>query len=102
MSKHENFPPEPEVASELRASRGLIWPYPPGAESYAAWKAALSRLVDCSIPADFDLASFEFYGCTWQLPEAFLQINGGSAMTMSRTRRVIAERPNSHMSLYLV
>ena len=102
MSKHENFPPEAEVASELRASRGLIWPYPPGAESYAAWKAALSRLVDCSIPADFDLASFEFYGCTWQLPEAFLQINGGSAMTMSRTRRVIAERPNSQMSLYLV
>ncbi|MGO4174139.1 AraC family transcriptional regulator [Bosea sp. TAF32] len=67
-----------------------------------AWKAALSRLVDCSIPADFDPASFNFYGCTWQLPEAFLQINGGSAMTMSRPQRAIDDRPNSQMSLYLV
>lgn len=91
-----------EADRASRPSRGLVWPYPPGAESYAAWKAALSRLVDCSIPADFDLASFEFYGCTWQLPGAFLQINGGSAMTMSRTWQVIDDRPNSQISLYLV
>ncbi len=93
---------EADTTLQTRASRGIIWPFPPGAENYAAWKVALSRLVDCWIPADFDPALFEFYGCTWQLPEAFVQINGGSAMTMSRTRRVIDDRPNSQMSLYLV
>lgn len=93
---------EAETTPQPRASRGIIWPFSAGAENYAAWKAALSRLVDCSIPAGFDPASFNFYGCTWQLPEAFLQINGGSAMTMSRTEHLIADQPNSQMSLYLV
>ncbi len=93
---------EADTTPPSRASRGIVWPFPAGAEGYTAWKAALSRLVDCSIPADADLASFRFYGCTWQLPEAFLQINGGSAMTMSRTQHVIDDRPNSQMSLYLV
>lgn len=85
-----------------RSSRAIVWPFPPGLECFTAWKQALSRLVDCSIPADADPALFEFYGRTWQLPEAFLQINGGSPMMMSRTRRVINDRPNSQMLIYLI
>lgn len=84
------------------ASRAVVWPFPPGAECYAAWKSALSRLVDCAIPADADAASFDFHGRSWQLPEAFVQVNGGSAMMMSRPQHVIDDRPISQMSLYLL
>ncbi|ODT19529.1 MAG: hypothetical protein ABS35_21395 [Kaistia sp. SCN 65-12] len=84
------------------AVQGITWPFPPGLECYAAWKAALSRLVDCAIPADADPSQFDFHGRTWQLPEAFVQINGGSAMSMSRPQAVIDDRPISQMSLYLV
>ncbi|GAU85780.1 helix-turn-helix domain-containing protein [Bosea sp. BIWAKO-01] len=71
-------------------------------ECFAAWKTALSRLVDCAIPADADPALFDFHGRSWQLPEAFVQVNGGSAMSMSRTQRVIDDRPISQMSLYVL
>lgn len=83
-------------------SRSIDWPYPPGAECYAAWKTALSKLVDCAIPADADPASFDFHGRTWQLPQAFVQVNGGSAMSMFRPQSVIDDRPISQMSLYLI
>jgi len=88
--------------SKTCTTRAVVWPHPPGAECYAAWKSALSRLVDCAIPADADVASFDFHGCAWQLPEAFVQINGGSAMMMSRSQHVIDDRPISQMSLYLL
>lgn len=94
--------PEADANSQTCASRGIVWPFPPGEECFAAWKTALSRLVDCAIPADADPASFDFHGCSWQLPNAFVQVNGGSAMTMSRTQQVIDDRPISQMSLYLV
>ncbi len=78
------------------------WPFPPGAECLAAWKDAISLLVDCSIPEDADPALFDFHGCAWQLPGAFLHVNGGSAMAMSRTQQVIDERPTPHMVLFMV
>ncbi|MDH6233034.1 AraC-like DNA-binding protein [Mesorhizobium soli] len=85
-----------------RATRGIVWPFPPGIDCFNAWKTALGRLVDCAIPADLDPALFDFHGCTWQLPEAFIQVNGGSAMSMSRSQQVIDDRPISQMSLYLL
>lgn len=90
------------LTEATRASRGIVWPFPPGLECFVAWKVALSRLVDCAIPDDADPTLFDFHGCSWQLPEAFVQVNGGSAMTMSRTQRVIDDRPISQMSLYLL
>lgn len=84
------------------ASHRVVWPFSPGEECYAAWKSALSKLVDCALPVDADVASFEFHGCTWQLPETFVQINGGSAMSMARPQHVIDDRPISQMSLYLL
>ncbi|MGQ3211791.1 MAG: helix-turn-helix transcriptional regulator [Shinella sp.] len=84
------------------ASHRVVWPFSRGEDCYAAWKAALSQLVDCSIPADADVASFEFHGSSWQLPETFVQVNGGSAMSMSRPQHVIDDRPISKMSLYLL
>lgn len=93
---------ESDTTIPAHTSRSVVWPFPPGLECYAAWKEALSRLVDCSIPTDADPALFEFYGRTWQMPEAFLQINGGSPMMMSRTRRVIDDRPNAQMLIFLV
>lgn len=94
--------PRPETHSQTCASRSIAWPFPPGMECFAAWKTALSRLVDCAIPADADPAQFDFHGRSWQLPEAFVQINGGSAMSMSRSQRVIDDRPISQMSLYVL
>lgn len=93
---------EGENRSKLCASLALVWPHPPGAESYATWMAAISRLVDCAIPEDADINLFDFHGCTWQLPETFVQINGGSAMTMSRPQSVIDARPVSQMSIYML
>lgn len=86
----------------MATSQREDWPYPPGEECYAVWKAALSLLVDCSIPEDADPALFDFHGSSWKLPGAFLHLNGGSAMSMSRTRQVIEERPAPHMVLYMV
>jgi AraC-like DNA-binding protein len=82
--------------------RRIVWPFPPGVECYAAWKAAISRMLDCAIPPDTDPALFDFHGHTWQLPEAFVQVNGGSAVSMVRSPSVIADRPISQMSLYLL
>ncbi|WP_378943128.1 helix-turn-helix transcriptional regulator [Mesorhizobium sp. ANAO-SY3R2] len=93
---------EADTNARSCASLGIVWPYPPGVECFVAWKAALSKLVDCAIPAETDPAAFDFHGCTWQLPEAFLQVNGGSAMMMSRPQRVIDDRPISQMSIYLL
>lgn len=90
------------TVSHPRAPQGISWPFPPGESNFAAWRTALSRLVDCSIPAGSDPALFDFHGRSWQLPESFVQANGGSAMTMLRSQHVIDERPNSQMSLYLV
>jgi AraC-like DNA-binding protein len=84
------------------APRSMAWPFPPGEECFVAWRKAISSLVDGSVPADTDLASFDFHGCTWQLPQAFLHVNGGSAMTLSRPQHVIDDRPISQMALYLV
>jgi len=78
------------------------WPFPPGAECFAAWKNALSLLVDCSIPEESDPALFDFHGYSWQLPGAFLHVNGGSALSMSRTQQVIDDRPTPHMVLFMV
>lgn len=78
------------------------WPFPPGPECLAAWKSAISLLVDCSVPDDADPALFDFHGCSWQLPGAFLHASGGSAMTMSRTQQVIDERPTPHMVLFMM
>lgn len=78
------------------------WPYPPGADCLAAWKAAIYALVDGTVPADTDPALFDFHGCTWQLPQAFLHRNGGSAVTLSRPQHVIDERPISQIALCLV
>lgn len=78
------------------------WPFQPGLECFNAWKKALSLLVDCSIPDDADPASFDFHGCAWQLPGAFVHVNGCSAMAMSRTQQVIDERPTPHMVLFMV
>ena len=94
------FRDDPE--SPVGTTHGVVWPLPPGRECYTAWKSALSRLVDCDIPAGFDPETFDFHGCSWQLPEAFFQVNGGSAMSMSRSRTVIDERPISQMSIYLL
>lgn len=91
-----------ETDTQQRATRRTVWPFAPGIECHDAWKAALGRLVDCRIPADADPARFDFHGVTWQLPEAFVQINGGSAMSMSRPQHVIDDRPISQMSLYLL
>jgi AraC-like DNA-binding protein len=88
--------------SRTGAAHGVAWPFPPGAECFAAWKEALSRLVDCAIPVDADPALFDFHGRTWQLPQAFVQVNGGSAMSMSRPKHVIDDRPISQISLYLL
>jgi len=90
------------VISHPRALHGTSWPFSPGESNLAAWRTALTRLVDCSIPPHVDPALFDFHGRSWQLPEAFVQTNGGSAMVMSRPQQVIDERPNSQMSLYLV
>lgn len=86
----------------MAASQRIEWPFAPGAECFAAWKGLLSLLVDCAIPDDADPALFDFHGRSWQLPGAFLHVNGGSAMTMSRTQKVIDERPAPHMVLYMV
>lgn len=79
-----------------------LWPHPPGEASYVAWKRELSRLVDCSIPENAAPAQFDFHGCSWQLPGAFLAQNGGSAMAMTRTQQIIDQRPAPHMILYMV
>lgn len=93
-----------EVDGNLKtcASQCCVWPFPSGAECFVAWKAAVSGLVDCAIPADTDPAMFDFHGRSWQLPGAFVQIGGGSAVSMSRLQRVIDDRPISQMSLYLL
>lgn len=79
-----------------------LWPHPPGEACYTAWKKGLSRLVDCSIPENVTLAQFDFHGCSWQLPGAFLAQNGGSVMAMTRTQKIIDQRPAPHMILYMV
>lgn len=86
----------------MEKSQRVEWPFSPGEECFIAWKTALSLLVDCSIPEDADPKFFDFHSSGWQLPGAFLHAMGGSAMSMSRTRRVIDERPTSYMVLYLV
>lgn len=88
--------------SGIAMSPRVDWPYAPGEECFAAWQEKLSLLVDCSIPENSDPAQFDFHGCNWQLPRAFLGRNGGSAMTMSRTQQVIDDRPAPHMILYMV
>jgi len=90
------------TAAHPRAPHCMTWPFPPGLDNFAAWRAALSRLVDCSIPATEDPARFDFHGRSWQLPECFVQAGGGSPMRMVRSREVIADRPNAQMALYLV
>ncbi|WP_454702238.1 helix-turn-helix domain-containing protein [Agrobacterium burrii] len=87
---------------DMASSQRVDWPFPPGEECFAAWKSALSLLVDCSTPWDADPALFDFHGCSWQLPGAFLHANGGSAMVMSRTQQVIDERPTPHMVLFML
>ncbi|PSJ56687.1 AraC family transcriptional regulator [Pseudaminobacter soli (ex Li et al. 2025)] len=93
---------EAESSPKTCASLAIVWPHPPGAACFAVWKAAISRLVDSAIPDDADIALFDFHGCTWQLPETFVQINGGSAITMSRSQKVIDDRPISQMSIYML
>ncbi|MBZ9742333.1 MULTISPECIES: helix-turn-helix domain-containing protein [unclassified Mesorhizobium] len=93
---------KPDSTLDMATARRVEWPFPPGEECFAAWKNALSLLVDCSIPESADPALFDFHGCSWQLPGAFLHANGGSAMAMSRTQQVIDDRPTQHMVLYMV
>lgn len=93
---------EAETSSKTCASLAIVWPHLPGAECFAVWKTAISKLVDSAIPDDADIALFDFHGCTWQLPETFVQINGGSAITMSRSQHVIDDRPISQMSIYML
>ncbi len=93
---------EADSTSDIATPQRIEWPFPPGRECLAAWKSALSLLVDCSIPEGADPALFDFHGCSWQLPGAFLHVSGGSAMAMSRTQQVIDDRPTLHMVLYMV
>lgn len=86
----------------MAASQREEWPFPPGEQCLAAWKKAISLLVDCSIPEDADPTLFDFHGSSWQLPGAFLHMSGGSAMAMSRTQQVIDERPAPHMVLFML
>ena len=95
MAKTDTEPP-------VSMTNRVVWPLPPGMDCFVAWKAALSRLVDCDIPADADPNLFDFHGSSWQLPEAFFQVNGGSAMSMSRPQAVIADRPISQLAIYML
>lgn len=88
---------KPPVASPVRK----VLPSQPGEKRLAFWKRAFSGLGDISVPAGTDPAAFDFYGHSWQLPHAFLQVNGASAMTMSRPQHVIDERPVEQMALHL-
>lgn len=89
-------------SSRTRSTHGEPWPFIPGVECYSAWKEALSSLVDCSIPAGTSPETFDFHGISWQLPEAYLQIHGGSAMNMARTPAIIAQRPKFQITLYML
>ncbi|MFB9341792.1 AraC family transcriptional regulator [Aminobacter aganoensis] len=93
---------KPGLGATMATPQRQEWPFPPGAECFAAWKKAISLLVDCSLPEDADPALFDFHGSSWQLPGAFLHVSGGSAMAMSRTQQVIDERPTPHMVLFMV
>lgn len=93
---------EADARVQTAAPHCSVWPYPPGRVCLAAWKKAIHALVDGSIPADADPASFDFHGRTWQLPHAFVHANRGPAMKLSRPQRVIDSRPISQMALCLV
>ncbi|MBZ9774307.1 AraC family transcriptional regulator [Mesorhizobium sp. CO1-1-8] len=93
---------KPDSTFDTATAQRVEWPFPRGVECFAAWKSALSLLVDCSIPENADPSLFDFHGCSWQLPGAFVHVNGGSAMAMSRTQQVIDDRPTQHMVLYMV
>lgn len=93
---------EADSTSDIATPQRIDWPFAPGEECFAAWKSALSLLVDCSIPENEAPALFDFHGCHWQLPGAFLHASGGSAMAMARTQQIIDDRPTLHMVLYMV
>ncbi len=91
----------PQTNAKPHAPVRKLLPSQPGEKGLAFWKRAFSGLGDLTLPAGADPALFEFHGHTWQLPHAFLQVNGGSAMAMSRARHVIDERPIQQMALHL-
>lgn len=85
-----------------RRTMGMAWPFPPGRDCFAAWQTAMAPLCDCALAADGDIDTFDFHGHSWQLPEAFVQVHGGSGMTMTRSPAVIAARPKPQLSLYML
>lgn len=93
---------ETDIKPLVDAPHCLVWPFPPGEECFTAWKKEISSIVDASVPAGPDRPLFDYHGYTWQLPQAFLHMSGGSAMAMSRAQRVIDDRPISQMALYLL
>lgn len=93
--------PEADAKPKIAAPIRKILPSQPAEKRLAFWTRAFSGLGDISLPAGFDPAQFEFYGHTWQLPHAFVQVNGASAMALSRLQQVIDERPIQQMALQL-
>lgn len=85
-----------------RRTMGIAWPFPPGRDCFAAWQAAMAPLCDCAVPAGSDIDAFDFHGQSWQLPEAFVQVHGGSGMAMSRSLAMIAAQPKAQLSLYML
>lgn len=94
----------PEVASNSRAypKHAEPWPFVSGIASYNAWKAALAPLVECSLPSGMSPETFDFHVMSWQLPEAHLQVCGGSAMNIARTPTLIAQYPRPQISLHML
>jgi len=93
--------PEADAKPNAAAPVRKVLPAQPDEKRLAFWTRAFSGLGDISLPAGSDPAQFDFYGHTWQLPHAFVQVNGASAMALSRLQRVIDERPIQQMALQL-
>ena len=93
--------PDADVKPTIAAPVRKILPSQPDEKRLAFWTRAFSGLGDISQPAGSDPALFDFYGHTWQLPHAFVQVNGASAMALSRLQQVIDERPIQQMALQL-
>lgn len=85
---------------QLSPVRKLL-PSQPDEKRFAFWQRAFSGLGDISLPLGSDPTEFNFYGHSWQLPQAFLQVNGATAMALLRAQHIIDARPVEQMQLHL-
>jgi len=88
------------TSSHLSPVRKIL-PTQPSDKRFAFWQRAFSGLGEISLPKGSDPAEFNFYGHSWQLPLAFLQVNGATAMALLRPQHIIDARPVEQMQLHM-